>query len=102
MTKYRAKRTELDGMQFDSKREAERWQQLKLLEKAGIVKNLQRQVTYECWVNSRLICKYRADYVYDDAEKGHVIEDAKGFRTPVYRMKRKLVEACHGINILET
>jgi hypothetical protein len=102
VNKYRAKRTKADGMMFHSQREAERWQQLRLLEKAGLISNLQRQVSYECWVNGQRVCKWIADFVYNDTHKVKIVEDSKGPKTPEYKLKRKLMKACHGIDILET
>lgn len=98
--KYGNVKTEAEGMKFDSKREAKRWMNLRLEETAGQIKKLQRQVVYPLVVNGMQICIYVADFVYE--RDGLVVEDAKGYKTPEYRLKAKLMLACHGIEILET
>jgi hypothetical protein len=103
MSKYRARRTTVDGITFDSAGEARRYQELKLMERAGVIGNLKRQVIFNLNVNGIHICEYRADFVYEDHEWMAVtVEDFKGFRTAEYRLKRKLMAACHGIEIRET
>lgn len=100
--KYNAVKTVVDGITFASKAEARRYSELKLLENAGAIKNLCLQPPYPCVVNGKLICKYVADFIYWDTEKDcQVTEDVKGMPTPVYRLKKKLVEALHGITITE-
>ncbi len=110
MNKYRNKRTRISGEVFDSKREARRWQELRLLEKAGVIKELQRQVKYNLIpeqkdAKRKVIereCAYIADFVYKDAETGQtVVEDAKGIRTRDYVIKRKLMLWIFGIRIRE-
>lgn len=110
-SKYGAKKTEVDGFVFDSKREAERYSELKIREKAGEILELELQPRFECRVNGKLVCTYIADFRYK--ERFHskkdgegitfpsVVEDVKGVRTPVYRIKRKLVEALYDIEIKE-
>lgn len=97
-----------------SKKEADRAATLKLLERAGKIKDLQEQVTYTLIPAQfegegknghcvELACKYVADFVYTDVETGEtVVEDTKGFRTDVYKIKRKLMLKVHGIKIKET
>jgi len=101
-SKYGAVKT--DG--FDSRKEADRFWELSAWKLVGEIVDLRRQPEFHCWVNGRLVCKYRADFYYIVAvgpSKGHVIiEDVKGFRTPAYRQKKKLVEAIFGIEIVET
>lgn len=89
-------------MFFASQKEFGRWNQLKILEAAGAVRNLRRQVPYRLTVNDRLVATYIADFVYEDDNRGQVVEDAKGFRTEVYKLKRKLMLAVLGIDIVET
>ena len=101
MRKYRNIPIELDGLKFASKREGYRWIELRQMERAGIISNLKRQVTFPLTIDGLLICKYIADYVYDRNGK-HIVEDAKGVRTDVYRLKAKLMNAIYGIVILET
>lgn len=94
--------TVADGIKFQSKREARRYQELKILEAAGKIEDLEFQFNLPCTVNGIHICDYRADFRYIDGDTGlSVIEDAKGFKTREYRIKKKLVKACLGINIIE-
>lgn len=107
MNKYRNVTTVIDGEVFDSKKEAARWQELKLLERAHEISNLRRQVKYELIPNqyegTKLLergIKYIADFVYE--ENGQtVVEDTKGVRTSEYKIKRKLMLYFHGIRIRE-
>jgi hypothetical protein len=97
-------KTEIDGLKFDSKREAKRWQELRVLERAGRIEKLQRQVKYRLEVNGVLIATYTADFVYDELVKGDpkpVVEDVKGWPNDRWPMKKKLMLACHGIAIRE-
>ncbi|WP_395454709.1 DUF1064 domain-containing protein [Azospirillum melinis] len=99
--KYGAKRAEVDGIVFDSAAEARRWSVLKLEERAGLISGLERQVPYAITINGEHIAKWIADFRY--VRDGQTVcEDVKGVRTPVYRLKAKLVQAIHGIRILET
>ena len=116
--KYGSKKVEVDGIVFDSKKEAKRYQELLLLEKAGEIQNLQRQVKYVLIPAQRepdiigkrggikpgkLIekeCSYYADFVYQENEKT-IVEDTKGMRTKDYIIKRKLLLYVHGIRITE-
>jgi hypothetical protein len=76
---------------------------LKLLEKAGQIANLERQIRYHLDVNGVHICDYIADFQYVAGENPlFTVEDCKGFRTPEYKLKAKLMKACHNIDILET
>jgi hypothetical protein len=71
------------------------------MEQAGTIADLERQIRYVFEVNGVRVCAYIADFRY--RFKGSVVvEDCKGFRTPEYKLKRKLMMACHGIDILET
>lgn len=97
-----------DGKTFPSKREAGRYAELKILERAGKIIGLKTQVSYllipaQYDENHRCIehsCKYVADFVY--IENGQlVVEDAKGVKTDVYRIKRKLMLKEYGIRIKE-
>ncbi len=120
-SKYGAKKVELDGMHFDSKAEAFRWRELKLLQRAGKISGLDRQVKYEIIPEHREedtigpkgeIRKgkiieparyYVADFVYYDAEAGKVVvEDVKGYRTPEYRLKKALMYDRYRIRVKET
>jgi hypothetical protein len=101
--KFKAIRTVVEGIQFDSRGESVRYLELRNLERAGIIKNLERQPEFEIAINGKLIFKYRADYAYDE-DGVRVIEDFKSeaTKTPVYRIKKKAVEAAYGIKIRET
>lgn len=127
-TKYKAKKTEVDGITFDSMKEAKRYQELKILEAAGQIKDLRLQVAYELIpamrepdtigkrggkIKGKLIERaviYKADFVYlekldipfSDQEKWEeVVEDVKGMRTKEYILKRKLMLYRYGIRIRE-
>lgn len=100
MNKYRNKPTEVDGIKFASKREAVRYSQLKLLERAGEISELARQPRFPLTVEGRLICTYVADFFYKDARTQQgVIEDAKGVQTPAFKIKAKLFRAIYGQEI---
>lgn len=104
-SKYRNQRTVVDGIAFPSKKEAVRYQQLKLLQSAGRIRNLERQVSFQLKVDDFKVCLYRADFVYEEyvgEEWSTVVEDCKGFPTSVYKLKKKLMKACLGIEIRET
>lgn len=101
-SKYRNRPVTIEGIRFASGREAKRWRELRLMEQAGLISALATQVTFPLTVNGQLICKYIADFVYFDEKEGReVIEDAKGFRTPAYKIKRKLLLALRGQTIRE-
>ena len=95
-------KTVVDGLTFHSKKEAARWMELKAQASSGLVSGLRRQVKYPLEVNGLLVCRYYADFVYTLPDGTEVVEDSKGKRTDVYRLKRNLMLACHGITILET
>lgn len=107
MSKYRSRKITRDGITFDSVKEYKRFQELALLERAGQVSDLQRQVKFELIpsqrVNGKVVerpCTYIADFVYcQDGQK--VVEDTKGFKTKDYIIKRKLMLHVHGIRIKE-
>lgn len=100
--KYGAKKTEVDGFLFSSWGEAKRYSELKLLEKANEIKNMELQPRFPCMVNGVLVCDYFADFRYfDNSKKEIVIEDFKGMRTPVFKLKKRLVEALYKIKITE-
>lgn len=101
MSKYGNVKTEVDGITFHSKREAARYQDLRLLERAGTIKDLQIQVPYLFELNDVKICKYFADFVYSEDGR-QVVEDSKGKRTKDYMIKRKLMKAFFAIEIRET
>ena len=103
-SKYGNVPTIVDGYRFDSGSEANRYCELKQLQAAGEISGLEvdkKQLRYPLVVNGIKICTYVADYRY--VERGQlIVEDRKGKRTRDYVMKRKLMKACHGIEIRET
>lgn len=105
--KYHARKTTVDGIVFDSKREADRYIVLKGMEEEGLIGDLRRQVRYELVpafdVDGRHYrpVYYVADFVYVEDGK-EVIEDVKGMRTDVYKIKSKLFARRYGMNVKET
>ena len=101
--KYGAQKTKFMGYTFDSKWEAERWGQLTAMEKAGSIKDLERQIKYDIFVNDQKICRYVADFKYkqveEDGSETEIVEDAKGVETADFKLKKKLMLAVHGIEI---
>lgn len=118
-SKYHAKKVWLGGIQFDSKHEAERYVILKEMQRVGEISDLRLQVEFELIPaqyapdtvgkrggirKGKLLerkCCYIADFVYTDKDGSTVVEDTKGFRTPDYIIKRKLMRYIHGIAIRE-
>jgi hypothetical protein len=102
-SKYHARRTKVGNIWFDSAAEARRYGELRLMEKAGVISELELQVPYPLCVAGHRICLYKADFRYFDRERQvWVVEDVKGVRTAEYKIKRNLMRAIHGIEILET
>lgn len=121
MQKYHNKKVTVDGITFDSKKEARRYNELRLLERAGEISNLQRQVKFlliptqveqferfsektgkKLKDGQRVIekeCAYYADFVYTDKFGKTVVEDTKGIETEAYRIKRKLMLFLNQIQI---
>lgn len=110
MNKFNAKKEIVEGKKFHSRKEARRYKELQLLERAGMIKDLRRQVRYmliptqydndgKCIERS---CNYYADFVYRDRSGSIVVEDTKGFKTQDYIIKRKLMLCLYGIRIVET
>ena len=105
-SKYRSIKTTVDGITFDSKKEAKRYQELKLLLRANKIENLRLQVPYVLIDKSRYgrQIKYIADFVYYDKElRQEVVEDTKSeaTKTPVYMLKKRLMAEKYGIEIKE-
>lgn len=97
--KYKAKPTKVDNIFFDSTREAERYGELKLLARAGDIADLEVHPVFPIVINNRSICKVELDFRYT-TETGEIfIEDVKGAATALSSLKRKLVEAVHGITV---
>ena len=107
-SKYYNKKVTYDGVKFDSIKEARRYQELKLLLRAGAISDLRLQVPYELipaqYINGKCVersVKYIADFVYTENGK-EIVEDAKGVRTDTYKIKRKLMLYVYGIRLKET
>ena len=109
MIKYRNKKTIVDGITFDSKLEARRYTELKLLERAGEISDLRLQVKYTLLPSQKLENRvverpviYIADFEYVDKRTGEkVVEDTKGMKTTDYVLKRKMMLYFYGIRIKE-
>ena len=107
-SKYGNLKTSVNGERLDSKKEAKRYIDLMIMLKAHHITELQRQVKFVLIPSQRIDgkvvereCSYIADFVYKDKKGNLVVEDTKGFRTPEYKIKRKLMLYVHGIRIKE-
>lgn len=104
-SKYKNKATTFGERRFHSKKEAGRYAQLLLLEKNGEVRDILCQVPFKLEINGKHICRYHADFTYVELRKGiwsEVVEDVKGYATPLYKLKKKLMFAILGIEVRET
>jgi hypothetical protein len=109
--KYKNEKIEIDNIKFDSKKEAKRYLELKQLERAGVIYNLKLQVPFELQPSFKIGNKtiraiiYVADFEYYTTDEfalyNHIIEDTKGFRTEVYKLKKKLFAYKYGFEISE-
>lgn len=107
-SKYGARKTKANGIVFDSKKEAIRYRELKLLERAGEIYELELQKEFELipaqYIEGKCVeraVKYKADFAYKDMLGRAVVEDTKGYKTPEYIIKRKLMLHKYGIRIKE-
>ena len=111
--KYGATAVVIDGIRFPSTAEATRYGELKILERAGEIRGLELQPGYDLTTNGVRIGAYRADFKYEKSYRvwkdgsvfenwRTVVEDKKGFRTPLYKWKKRHVEAEYDITIRET
>jgi hypothetical protein len=103
-TKYHNKRTAYNGIQFDSRKEADRYQELLWMEATGLIVGLECQPRYELIVNGHKIGFYRGDFRYKEVATDEVVlEDVKSpvTRTAVYKLKKKLVKVLYGTEIRE-
>ena len=98
--KYGAVRKEVDGHVFHSTAEAKRYIELKRRESLRVISGLEIQPRFPINVDGHHVCDYVADFAYQTSD-GYVVEDVKGFKTEVYRLKKKLVEAIYCITITE-
>lgn len=107
VSKYHSKKTTIDGIEFDSAKEAKRYAKLRALEDAGKIQGLRLQVpfelvpSFECDGVKYRGMKYVADFVYYRNGK-QVVEDCKGFKTAEYKLKKKLMAYINHINIEES
>lgn len=102
-SKYGNKKTEVDGILFASIKEAERYKELKLMQKAGLIGLLELQVPFELNPGGTHSLRYIADFTYVDSRTGErVVEDCKGAKTAVYLKKKRLMWKVHKIQIKET
>lgn len=107
VSKYHAKKTVVDGIQFDSAKEAKRYTRLRDMERSGLIQGLRLQVpfeilpSFECDGVKYRGMSYVADFVYYRGGKV-VVEDCKGFKTAEYKMKKKLMAYVNHINIEES
>jgi hypothetical protein len=100
--KYSAKPIVIDDIRFASTAEGNRYMDLKRLRDAGEIADLECQPKFPIVVNGHKICTYLGDFRYVDVATGKItVEDVKGMSTPVYRLKKKLVAACHDVQIVE-
>jgi len=107
MSKYHNRKTEVDGITFDSKHEALRWVELKYMQRAGMISDLKRQVRFQLVPPIRKDGKvvqravdYVADFTYQ--QNGNlVVEDAKGMKTDVYKIKKKLMLWLKNVEVKE-
>lgn len=100
--KYHNQPVTIDGIRFASKREGKRYSELKLLEQAGSITDLKLQPRFPIRHNLITICAYVADFQYTDCSTGKtIVEDTKGFRTQVFKLKKKLVKAFYNLDIRE-
>jgi hypothetical protein len=101
MNKYKNSKTIVDGHKFDSQKEARYYGTLKMRKLAGEIKDFTLQETYLLDVNNVRIGKYIADFKIIHLNGLFEVVDVKGFKTPIYNIKKKLMKAIHGIEIKE-
>jgi len=90
-----AVRAALGGLTFNSPAEARRYAELKSAEQAGFIHDLELQPAYPCVVNGVLVCTYRADFRYRTKDGKEVVEDVKGNKLQVVKLKKRLVSALY-------
>lgn len=92
----------IDGKRFASKAEGKRYTELRDGQRAGVFSKLERQPRFPIVINGVKICDYVADFrYYDNERRREVVEDVKGVKTPEYKLKKKLVLAVLGLEIVE-
>lgn len=107
-SKYHARKVTIDGIVFDSAKEARRYRELRLMERAGLITDLERQKRYRLIPSQKLSSgkrerpvDYVADFEYRNTEGRLIVEDTKGVKTKDYIIKRKLMKYVHNIEIRE-
>ena len=102
-SKYKNVRCTFDGKKFDSKAERDRYIELTILLRVQEIRDLRTQVKFPIEIAGKKICNYIADFTYYDKDGNFIVEDKKGgILTSVYRLKKRLMKAVHGIDIKET
>ena len=105
-SKYKAVATTVDNIVFHSAKEANRYLELKALLRSAIITDLDQQPKFPIVINGHKCCVYTGDFQYLDEQYRVVVEDVKGYKAggayAMFRLKAKLVEAVHGVRILET
>ncbi|MGV3515610.1 DUF1064 domain-containing protein [Luteitalea sp.] len=101
--KYRALPTVVQGIRFASKKEGQRYEELRQLEAVGVIRDLVLQPPFDLHVRGgERVARYVADFAYVDVKTGErIFEDVKGVRTPMYRLKARWMKAEYGIDIVE-
>lgn len=102
MSKYRNVKCTYKGFKFDSIGERDWYKTLELLQLAGEISELKTQVKFPIVVNNLKICSYIADYTYKDKQGNYIVEDFKGVQTSIFKLKKKLMLAVYGIDVLLT
>lgn len=103
-SKYLNKKVTHEGITFDSKKELDRWLELRMLERSGAIHTLRRQVPYPLTVNGAKVAKLIVDFEYFEKGEVRVVEDCKSDYTrklPVWRLKSKLFNAIYGFPVRE-
>lgn len=98
--KFGNEKTDVDGIKFDSKAESQRYGELTMMERGGLIQGFEMQVPYDLDVNGIHICKYIADFVITWPDSIVTVEDVKGVQTPDFKLKKKLMWAIHRIEII--
>lgn len=102
MSKYRNVKCTYKGFKFDSIGERDWYKTLELLQLAGEISELKTQVKFPIVINNLKICSYIADFTYHDKQGNYIVEDFKGVQTSIFKLKKKLMKAVYGIDVLLT
>lgn len=99
MTKYKAKKCTMNGVNFDSKAEMNRYCQLRIMQMAGEIKNLKCHPAFDIDYNEKHICKVELDFCYEE-DGMTIVEDVKGCDNALSKLKRKMVKAFHNVDVI--